>query len=64
MRRGEREGGGGGEKKNRSRHPLPSAPYFSHSLPVSFPSRKFLETPVMQAISEDDIKRRVVLYSL
>ena len=27
----------------------PTAPYFSHSLPVSLPSRKFLETPVTQA---------------
>ena len=29
--------------------PPPSAPYFSHSLPVSFSSRNFLETPVTQA---------------
>ena len=28
----------------------PSAPYFSHSLPVSYPSRKFLETPASRAI--------------
>ena len=26
-----------------------SAPYFSHSLPVSFSSRKFLKTPARQA---------------
>ena len=30
--------------------PPPSAPYFSHFLPVSLSSRKFLETPAMQAI--------------
>ena len=33
--------------------PLPSAPYFSQSLPVSFLSRKFLETPATQATSAD-----------
>ena len=32
--------------------PPPSVPYFSHSLPVSFPSRKFLETPATQASEE------------
>ena len=37
--------------------PSPSAPYFSHSLPVSFPSRKFLETPATQA------KLRCILFS-
>ena len=40
---GEQEGGGGGEKR-----PSPSAPFFLHSLPVSFPSCK-LETPAPQA---------------
>ena len=30
--------------------PPPSAPYFSQSLPVSFPSRKLLETHAMQAM--------------
>ena len=39
---GEREEGGGGGSSLPS--PSPSAPYFSHSLPISFPSRKFLET--------------------
>ena len=29
--------------------PPPSAPYSSRSLPVSFPSRKFLKTPATQA---------------
>ena len=29
--------------------PPSSAPYFSHSLPILFPSRKFLETHAMQA---------------
>ena len=30
--------------------PPPPAPYCSHFLPVSFPPRKFLETPATQAI--------------
>ena len=30
-------------------HQVSSTPYFLHSLPVSFPSRKFLEMPAMQA---------------
>ena len=30
--------------------PPPSAPYFSHSHPISFPSRQVLETPATQAI--------------
>ena len=34
----------------------PSAPYFLHSLPVSFPSRKFLETPATQASTIKIIK--------
>ena len=49
---GEREGGGNGVAS-----PPPSAPYFSHSLSVSFPSRKFLETPATQA------KLRCILFS-
>ena len=39
---------GTGEKGFAS--PPPSAPYFSLSLPVSLPSRKFLETPAMHAM--------------
>ena len=42
-----KSGGRGGEVKN-CPTPLP-APFFSHSLSVSFPSRKFLETPATQA---------------
>ena len=67
VRRGEKEGGGVGEKRNRrflgSPHPLPlllnfrtpsqfrflRVGCFSHSLSVSFPSRKFLETPATRA---------------
>ena len=43
----EQERGGVGRKGIAS--PPASALYFSHSLPVSFPSRKFLETPATQA---------------
>ena len=43
-----RRGRGTGENEFAS--PPPSAPYFSHSLPVWLPSRKFLETPAMHAM--------------
>ena len=43
------EGVGGKELSFPSLASPPSAPYFSHSLPVSFPSRKFLKTPATQA---------------
>ena len=61
---GEREGGGGGEKRNPSLAPplpllhtfrtlpqfrFPRVSFSSHSLPVSFPLRTFLETPATQA---------------
>ena len=34
-------------------YPSPSAPYFLHSRPVPFPSRKFLETAATQATLMD-----------
>ena len=47
---GEGVGRGWGEKGFPSlASPPPYAPYFSHFLPVSFPSRKFLETTATQA---------------
>ena len=40
---GEQKGGGCGEDRNpKLASPPPSAPYYSHSLPISFPSRKRL----------------------
>ena len=63
--RGEREGEGVGRKGIARVTPsLVLLIFRTASVPVSFPSRKFLEPPVMQAISEDDVKRRAVLYSL
>lgn len=44
--------GGWGERRQEvgvGRLPLPSAPYFLHSLAVSFPLRAFMETPAKQA---------------
>ena len=60
---GEQEGGGVGREKRNCvslvRLTPPSAPYFSHSLLVSFPLRKFLETPATQAerFSEHQLKQ-------
>ena len=42
-------GRGWGEKFPSLVSPPPSAPYFSYSIPVSFLSRKLLETPATQA---------------
>ena len=59
--------GGGSEKgegvwrKGMLASPPPSAPYFPHSLPVSFPSCEFLEMPATQTrrVMEVNLLNRV-----
>ena len=51
------------EKAGERRSTPGSAPYFSHSLPVSFHSRKFLETPARQA-KESPVKKRSVFLQI